>query len=523
MQKLVVTVLFFAAAVARAAGPEPVPGIPVSLAEATRRALEKNTSLAIERETVRQAESAVERARGSYDPLWNLAVSWRRNTDPINSVFSGAPPGSLAPETERYGAETSFDQLLPTGGSVSLFTTWDRSTTDGIYTILSPAYETGAGISLKQPLLQNLSIDPAREAIRVAKADLSETEAHLRAVIADTVTQVDTAYWNLVAARRDVSSIESSIGLADEQLGETRVRIEAGVLGETELAQPVAELERRKGNLALARQRVAFAENTLKQLVLGDPTDVWWSSELVPSDEPQAGLTAPNLSESLATARGQRPEIVEAESRRTRTEVQVEAAKSAVLPQLNLVAAYRRRGLAGSLNPNAQSLNGQPIVVPPAIEGGTGRSYGTIAENQFPDASVGLAFTLPIGNRTAKANLAIARAALSQASTAITATEQQVEAEVRNAVFALGSASQRIEATKAARDAAETQLYAERERFAVGLSTNFLVLTRQNDLTAARVAETSALTEYRKAETELVRSTGTLLAERQIRFDDSSR
>jgi HAE1 family hydrophobic/amphiphilic exporter-1 len=264
---------------------------------------------------------------------------------------------------------------------------------------------------------------------------------------------------------------------------------------------------------------VAFAENTLKQLVLGDPTDAWWPAELVPSDDPQTPMTSPDLIESLAAAHERRPEILEAESRKVRTEVKVDAAKSLVLPQLNLVAAYARRGLAGTLNPNAVGFNG-PVVVPPTVEGATARSYGTISENQFPDASVGLAFSLPIGNRAAKANLVIARAAVAQATTAITATEQQIEAEVRNAVFALESARQRIEASKSARSAAETQLFAEQEKFAVGLSTNFLVLTRQNELTNARVVETSALTDYRKAETELARSTGMLLSERQIRFDN---
>lgn len=519
MRRLPICLLLFAAAAAAPAAEPPAP-VSLTLADATRRALERNTSLAIERLTVEQAGSAVERAKGSYDPLWNLNFNWRQNTDPINSVFSGAPPGALAPQNERYGAETSFDQLLPTGGSVSLFTGWHHSTTDGIYTILSPAYETSAGISLVQPLLQDLTIDPARAAIRVAKADLSETEAHLRAVVADTVTQVDAAYWNLVAARRDVASIESSIALAQQQLSDTKARIEAGVLGETDIAEPVAELERRKGNLALARQRTAFAENTLKQLILGDPTDAWWAASLVPADDPQAPTSEPQLDTALAAARQNRPEIVEAQSRRTRTEVQVDAAKSGVLPRLNLVGNYARRGLAGSLNPNAIGFNGQPVTsVPPAVDGATGRSYGTIAENEFPDASVGLTFSLPIGNRSAKANLAIAKAALSQATTAITATEQQVEAEVRNTVFGVESARQRIEATRAALKAAETQLYAEQEKFAVGLSTNFLVLTRQNDLTSARVAETSALTDYRKAETELARATGTLLAERQIRFD----
>jgi outer membrane protein TolC len=55
----------------------------------------------------------------------------------------------------------------------------------------------------------------------------------------------------------------------------------------------------------------------------------------------------------------------------------------------------------------------------------------------------------------------------------------------------------------------------------VGISTNFLVLTRQNDLTNARVTETSALTDYRKAATEFARATGVLLEQRRIEVGDS--
>jgi outer membrane protein TolC len=81
---------------------------------------------------------------------------------------------------------------------------------------------------------------------------------------------------------------------------------------------------------------------------------------------------------------------------------------------------------------------------------------------------------------------------------------------------ALEAAHRRIEAARSGLSAAETQLYAEQERFNVGLSTNFLVLTRQNDLTVARVTLTEALTAYRQAATELARATGTLLENRQI-------
>ena len=129
---------------------------------------------------------------------------------------------------------------------------------------------------------------------------------------------------------------------------------------------------------------------------------------------------------------------------------------------------------------------------------------------------MGLALALPIGNRTAKADAVIAEAQKRQLTTRFDQTRQRVAVEVRNAVLALDTAAQRLEAARAGRAAAETQLRAETERFAVGLSTNFFVLTRQNDLATAEVTETSALADYRKALTSFSRSVGTLLEERSI-------
>ncbi len=522
MKWLSASSMLLAGAILSAAEPAPRP-LALSLADATRRALQRNTSLAVERENVVQADSGVTSARGAYDVLWSANFAWEKNTDPVNSIFSGAPAGLLAPDNQSVEASTGLSQLLPTGGSVSLFTNWGRATTNGVFTILSPAYDTGVGVSFAQPLLRNLRVDPAREAIRVAAAVRSASRARLARTVSETVAVVDTAYWSLVAARRDVVSLESSVELAGRQLSETKTRAEAGTLARTDVAQPTAELERRKGDLALARRRVEEAENALKLLVLGDPSDPDWAADLVPGDAAETDVQKPSLSDSLAAGLARRPEIAEARAQRERARVQVEGRRSDLLPRLDVVASYQRRGLAGGVNPDAVGFTGEPVVAPAPLSGGAGRSYGTIGENRFPDASAGLAFSFPLGNRTAKANLAAARSRVAQTSYGITAAQQQVGAEVRNAVFALETAVQRIAAARAARAAAETQLSSEEERFQAGLSTNFLVLTRQNDLTNARVTETSALTDYRKADTELDQAEGVLLERRGITIDDSGR
>ena len=518
MRRLATLVFALVATAAFGADPAPAP-VSLTLAEATRSALEKNNALSIERQNVVQADAAVTGAHGAYDLFWTAEGRYRDHTDPINSQFSGAPEGDLAPTMTDAAISTSFSQLLPTGGRVDLTTGWGRDTTNAVFTILSPAYSTFAGISLRQPLLRDLTIDPAREGIRIAVAQRGETEAQLRATVADTVTQVDFQYWTLVAARRNVASIQSSVELAEKQLQETKSRVEAGVLGETDIAQPTAERDRRLGNLALAQQAVVRAESALKQLILADPADPLWAAEIRPSDSPDAEFEQPDLDAALASARLKRPELVAAEARRTVAEVVVAARKSDVLPRLDLVGTYARNGLAGSQNPDAVSFDGQPIVVPPPLLGASGRSYGTISENRFPDYVVGLAFSVPIQNRTAKSNLAISKSQLEQSIVDVQSTGQQVEAEVRNAFSALATERSRVAAARSGLEAAQVQLYAEQERFNVGLSTNFLVLTRQNDLTQARVTETDALTDYRRAATELLRATGVLLERRNITIE----
>jgi outer membrane protein TolC len=98
-----------------------------------------------------------------------------------------------------------------------------------------------------------------------------------------------------------------------------------------------------------------------------------------------------------------------------------------------------------------------------------------------------------------------------------------IRAEVLDAAAALESAAQRIEAARSGREAAEIQLAAEKDRYETGLSTNFLVLTRQNDLSRARLDEISALTHYREARTEMGRADGTLVEQRGIPLDHRSK
>ena len=224
---------------------------------------------------------------------------------------------------------------------------------------------------------------------------------------------------------------------------------------------------------------------------------------------------------ALQAAIANRPEIAEAKTIADRQDVEVDAARERVRPSLDLVASYAARGLAGDQNKDTIPIGGMPIVVPGDMLGGIADAYATLFTQRFVDATLGVTYTVPLGNRTAKGDLAMAQVARRQAGTVVAQVTQRVGVEVRNALAALDTAAQRIEAAQAGREAAVVQLQAEQDRFDAGLTTSFFVLTRQNDLAQAELAEIAARADYSRARAEYLRATGTLLGERGVSLDVS--
>lgn len=491
---------------------------PLTLDDAIRMALVKNETLLIERESVAAAHASLRGARGAYDPMLGLNGAWSRSTEPVNSAFSGAPAGRFAPEIESAGAGASIAQLLPTGGALSLRAQGSRTTTDGSFALLSPAYGTAMGVELRQPLLRDLAIDPARFTIRVARAGRHQADASLRRTVSETVAAVETAYWNLAAARQSIAVREDAVRLAEQQLAETRTRVQSGSAPGTELSQPRAELERRRGDLLADREALARAENGLKLLILGEGDDSLWRDALEPTDSAEVVPAPVDVAASLQRALAARAEVEVARAGLERRRAETALARNGVWPSLDAVVSYDRFGLAGSSNPV-----GPGGTLPADLDGELGQSFHVLGDGAFDATRVAVVLGLPVFNRSARAAASIARSAERQGEADLARVRKTIRAEVFVAAAALETTGQRIEAARAGREAAEVQLAAERDRYATGLSTNFLVLTRQNDLSRARLDEISARTDYRNARTELARATGSLIEDRGIDVDGTTR
>ena len=491
----------------------------LTLLDATTQALAKNHRIRMEREDVAAADARSQGALGSYDPQLRFDVGGGYRRYPVTSLFSGAPEGDLAPSWGEFSGSASLTQLFKSGAVVTFSTSVSREGTNDAFTLFDPAYFTSLGVDLRQPLLRDRAIDPARAALRVTALDRERSGAALARQVLQTVAEVERAYWGLVAARREVDVRRGNVMLAEEQRRDTSVRIEAKTVPVSDLAQPTAEIEKRRGELFAAQEQVARAERALKQLSLDEARDPMWTREFLPADQPDAPASSVDIEAAFDDAMKTRPELAELAAELSAAGVNIDVARDSIRPRLDLVAGYTMRGLGGGQNDRAFPLGGLPIGVPEQLSGGIGNSYQTLAQQKFPDASVGLTFELPLGRRTARGQLGAAEADRRRTSTAISEMHARIAVEVRNAATALETAAGRIQAARAGLSAAETQLRAEQDRFSVGLSTNFFVLTRQNDLAAAQLAEISALADYRTALTELARAKGTLLRDRGIQVE----
>src|SRR5829696_7942159 len=183
----------------------------LTLQDAIAAALAKNREIVVERESVVQSREGIARAEAAFDPVVRGETRYRDQTLPVISILSGAQPGDLAPTTRGVSSGASFSRLFGSGAAVIASTSVSRDTSNNFLTLISPAWFTSIGVELRQPLLQGRAIDPARRAVKVSRATVDRSEASLRRVVAETVAAVEQAYWNVIAARRDVAIRESTL------------------------------------------------------------------------------------------------------------------------------------------------------------------------------------------------------------------------------------------------------------------------------------------------------------------------
>lgn len=507
---------------------------PLDLQRAVEMALENNPDILVARLGVGAADFRSAAARGVYDVNLSSNNFFEHLVSPVASIIGGGPNGQLRQDT--LTANAGVRGLTPWGGGsyqVDFLST--RFESDNQFTILNPQFPTSFRASYAQPLGRGFTFDASRRQIEIARRNETISVADFRQRALGVVTRVEQAYWNLVAAVRNFDTQRQALEQARAQVQSNRRMADAGILAPIVVVEAATQAATFEEAVYAAQQGVTRAENALKQLILPDRSAPLWGRALQPATPADPPPVEPSLEAAVAGALANRPEIVQQEAAAAIADVDIRYFQDQTRPQVDLVGMFAMSGLAGtpiiSQGPNPitastlvlqerlnqlSRLSGLPELPPPAsggslpelLVGGYGQSLRTLAEGNFPTARVELRLQLPLRNRAARANLAVARIQGQQVRAQRIQVEQAIEAQVRDALQAVRSARGRLGAATMARTSAQEQYESEQRQFEAGTSTVFLVLQRQTALVTAQAREIQAETDLQNALALLRNATG---------------
>jgi HAE1 family hydrophobic/amphiphilic exporter-1 len=491
----------------------------LSLNDAVGLALKNNADIAVARLGTDAADYRTVAARGAFDATVFANSSFEHAVTPQASLFTGGANGALT--TEGWASNAGLRGLSKWGGaSYEVGFNSSRLSSDNVFSTLNPQFPTSFSASFVQPLGRGFATDSARTQIEIASRSERLSDVQLRQQAIAAITGVEQAYWNLSFAVRNLDVQRQALDQARRQVESNRRRSDQGLLAPIDIVEAETQVATLEQNVYAAQEMVTRAENGLKVLIAADRSDAIWNQEIRPTTPIAPQPVTETLDAAVTQALANRPELAQVAVNEEITRVEERFYRDQAKPQVDLVASYSVSGLAGTPSSASNPLTGLPIGsgLSPSIVGGYGQSFDGLWGARYPAARVDLRIGLPLGNRTAQANVAIAQTQREQLRKQRDQVAQAIEADVRNSLQALRSAEARVSAAGVARTSAQQQYESELRRFESGLSTVFLVLQRQTDFVSAQAREIQAQADLNTAAASLRRATGTTLDARGVQL-----
>lgn len=443
-------------------------------------------------------------AEAVFDWTFFTNTQYNNLDQPRTSSAVGGFQSSVNRNTiEQADVTAGLRKPLISGGQVQIQTQYNYTdnNTPGLTVSPNPAYDTNLVVQVNQSLLRNFGSDVALANVRLARNAELDSIHDLKRTLIESVTQAETAYWNLVRAQADLKIINRLLERGEETLRTLEAR-QGFDAKPANLSNARSNVASRRRDLTQAQRVLRDASDRLKQ-VMNDPRLTVGGSEalLVPTDGPIEQAVEFSLYDALQAAIANRPEIQRAIISIDNTSIRENVADNARLPRLDVQALARINGLDRS----------------------PGQAYDRLGEAEFVDYQIQVQFEQPLGNRAAEAGFQQRRLERNQAVISLRNTTQGVALEVKSSLRDIQNNYALIEQSRAARVAAAADLreLEVAEQTIQSLTPEFLNLKfdRQRALAAAEQQEIGALIEYNTAIARYHQATGTALSRNQITFD----
>jgi outer membrane protein TolC len=392
-------------------------------------------------------------SEGKFSPKVNLSTNW------LNNKLSG-----VVSNTADVTANATL--VLPTGAKFAL------SKTNGLAGVSSGL--DSSSWTLSQPLLKNGGFAVNEASIQMARLDERINQLFLKAVLSQVVTQVIFAYRELFRAQEQQTIAENALARSRALYSVNQALIAAGRMAAVELVQAEAEIANRELALEEASNQVdslRLALLSLLALESNQPLEVF-------APEP-FHLKEIKFDEAMGEALNNQPDYLISMLQLERSKINLDYAKNQQLWDLSFVAG-RSQARAGGVDAS--------------IDQATQKN-----ESSF----VGLQLSVALGERSEEQAVVHASVEVESQEIRLKGVRQTVEQRVRDAVRNVQTRWRQLELSNKAQAFSLLKLDAEKEKLRTGRSSNFQVLSFENDLRNAENAKVSAEIAYLNALTDL--------------------
>jgi outer membrane protein TolC len=475
----------------------------LSISDAIVLALENNMDLVASRYDLPIADADVLRARAgggtvpSFDPILSFNAQIDRNTPAVNPLNQN----TILNQNTTTG-NVSYTQGFASGTNLTVGFQNQRVTQNYGGTLVPTGLTSGVQVQITQHLLQGFGWNLNRHLIRIARNNRKAADLAFRNDVISIVSQIKNIYWDLVSAFDDVKVKQESVDLAKQTLDNTAEQVKVGTLGRVELARWESQLASAQQDLITSQTTLRHEELLMKTAINRNLNNgVLVDAAIVPTDTMSLPAEEPvvKIEELINDALQQRPDLNQSRIDLVNRDITKKAQRNALLPALDVFANSTTSGNRSDY----------------------WSAFGDVFSAAGHDRAVGLTLTIPLRNRSARADQIQGELQYRQAEVKIQSLQNQIQSDVRDAKFAVQQNRARVEAARKAVTYARESFEAEQAKYGVGMSTSVSVLQAQRDLTQAQSNLITAMSAYEKAHIDLDQKTGLTLVNNNVDLSDA--
>jgi len=448
------------------------------------------------------------------DPVLTVSSSFAHETTPQDEIIL-AGTNELVDGFRTYDAQ--LQQGLLTGATARLFYHDSFENESAPTDVLNPTSFAYLGASFSQSLLKGFGERVNGRFIRIARRGVARSREAFRARVISVVTAVLNNYWDLSVASDDLKYKQRNYELAQELLSDTRKQIAAGAVPAVDLIAAQSAAAREQQALRVAANADVQRENAMKDLLtwhgMQDPAlDGVHVLTTDPLQVPDIDDLAP-LSELLAAARRDRPDMVMAEMATETAQITTIGTANGLLPNLRVGVSTYNFGQTGTPIPGAGADS--------YFAGGLGSALGQVLRRNFPNERAYISYSAPLKNQEAQADYDIDVLSHRQTELNRQRVYNNLAVDISSQVAAIQQSRARYRAAVESRQLSEKLMVGEERKLQLGTSTVSAVVAARRDLANAQSAELAAASTYVHAKVALDQGLGKTLESNGVSIDDA--